>query len=103
VQTIKEGSMHQERSYLSRSTSTSFGTRGASVIRKKEEEEENLRKGEACRKISAYTVYGTGMSIVLSLYPKKFGYRLGGYSHRERCRAPNRKRSSARRKVEADK
>jgi hypothetical protein len=24
------------------------------------------------------------MSIVLSLYPTKFGYSLGGYSHRER-------------------
>jgi hypothetical protein len=24
----------------------------------------------------------------LNLYPKKFGYSLGGYSHRERCRAP---------------
>jgi hypothetical protein len=30
--------------------------------------------------------------IVLSLYPKKFGYSLGGYSHRERCRAPDRKK-----------
>jgi hypothetical protein len=33
------------------------------------------------------------MSIFLSLYPKKFGYSLGGYSHRERCRAPDRKKS----------
>jgi hypothetical protein len=32
------------------------------------------------------------MSIVLSLYPEKFGYSLGGYSHRERCRAPDRKK-----------
>jgi hypothetical protein len=33
------------------------------------------------------------MSIVLSLYPKKFGSSLGGYSHRERYRAPDRNKS----------
>jgi hypothetical protein len=39
----------------------------------------------------------------LSLYPKKFGYSLGGYSHRERCRAPDRKKSTEeRREVEAN-
>jgi hypothetical protein len=37
------------------------------------------------------TKYGTDTSIVLSLYLTKFGYSLGGYSHRERCRAPDRK------------
>jgi hypothetical protein len=43
------------------------------------------------------------MSIFLSLYPKKFGYSLGGYSNRERCRAPDRKKSTEeRREVEAD-
>jgi hypothetical protein len=44
--------------------------------------------------LKKYTVYGTGMSIILSLYPKFFGYSLGGYSHRERCRAPDRKKST---------
>jgi hypothetical protein len=35
--------------------------------------------------------------------PEKFGYSLGGYSHRERCRAPDRKKSTEeRRKVEVD-
>jgi hypothetical protein len=34
------------------------------------------------------------MTIFLSLYPKKFGYSLGGYSHRERYRAPDRKKST---------
>jgi hypothetical protein len=37
-------------------------------------------------------VYGIDVFIVLSLYPEKFGYSLGGYSHRERCRAPDRKK-----------
>jgi hypothetical protein len=46
--------------------------------------------------------YGTGMSIVLSLYPKKFSYTLEGYSHRERCRVPDRKKSTVRRKVKDD-
>jgi hypothetical protein len=35
--------------------------------------------------------------------PEKFGYSLGGYSHRERCHAPDRKKSTEeRREVEAD-
>jgi hypothetical protein len=51
-------------------------------------------KYESSRKISQETVYGTGMSILLSLYPKKFGYSLGGYSYRERCRAPDKKKST---------
>jgi hypothetical protein len=42
------------------------------------------------------------MSIVLSLYPKKFGYSLGGYSHRKRYRAPDRKKSTERKGVEVD-
>jgi hypothetical protein len=41
--------------------------------------------------------------MFLSLYPKKFGYSLGGYSHRERYRAPDRKKSTEEeREVEAD-
>jgi hypothetical protein len=43
------------------------------------------------------------MFIFLSLYPEKLGYSLGGYSLRERCRAPDRKKSTEeRREVEAD-
>jgi hypothetical protein len=44
------------------------------------------------------------MSIYfLEPIPKKFGYSLGGYSHRERCRAPDRKKSAeGRRQVEVD-
>jgi hypothetical protein len=35
--------------------------------------------------------------------PEKFGYSLGGYSHRERCHAPDRKKSTEeRREVEAN-
>jgi hypothetical protein len=38
---------------------------------------------------------------LLEPIPKKFGYSLGGYSHRERCRAPDRMKSTkGRRKVE---
>jgi hypothetical protein len=34
--------------------------------------------------------------------PETFGYSLGGYSHRERCRAPDRKKSTKeKRRVEA--
>jgi hypothetical protein len=65
-------------------------------------EEQNYQKGDICRKVSKDTEYVTGMSIVLSLYPNFFGYSLGGYSHRERYRAPDRKKSTERRGVEAD-
>jgi hypothetical protein len=35
--------------------------------------------------------------------PKKFGYSLGGYSHRERYRAPDKKKSTEeKREVEVD-
>jgi hypothetical protein len=33
--------------------------------------------------------------------PENFGYSLGGYSHRERSRAPDRKKSTKRRRVKA--
>jgi hypothetical protein len=39
----------------------------------------------------------------LETIPKKFGYNLGGYSHRERCRAPDTNKSTeGRREVEVD-
>jgi hypothetical protein len=44
--------------------------------------------------MSQEEIYGTYLSIFLSLYPKNFGYSLGGYSHRERSRAPDRKEST---------
>jgi hypothetical protein len=35
--------------------------------------------------------------------PEKFGYSLGGYSHRERCPAPDRKKlTEGRKEVEVD-
>jgi hypothetical protein len=40
-------------------------------------------KCKSYRKISQEIAYERDMSIFLSLYPKKFGYSLGGYSHRE--------------------
>jgi hypothetical protein len=43
------------------------------------------------------------MSIFFEPIPEKFSYSLGGYSHRERYRAPDRKKSiEERREVEAD-
>jgi hypothetical protein len=55
------------------------------------------------RTIRRARVYDTGTSIVLSLYPTKLDYSLRGYSHRERCRAPDRKKSIERRRAEAGK
>jgi hypothetical protein len=65
-------------------------------------EEKNYQKGAICRQKLKDTLYGTDMFIVLSLYPKKFGYSLGGYSHRERYHAPDRNKSTERRRVEVD-
>jgi hypothetical protein len=40
---------------------------------------------------------------LLEPIPKKFGYSLGGYSHRESCHAPDKKKSiEGRREVEVD-
>jgi hypothetical protein len=66
-------------------------------------EEKNYQKGEIYRQILQDRIYGIDTSIVLSLYPTTFGYSLEGYSHRERCRAPDRRKSIERSKVEADK
>jgi hypothetical protein len=75
---------------------------GLGGLHHKERREKSLSANHM-EKISQETVYGTGMFIFLSLYPKKIGYSLGGYSHRERCRAPDRKKSTEeRREVEAN-
>jgi hypothetical protein len=44
------------------------------------------------------------MTIVFCAYTrkKKIGYSLGGYSHRESCRAPDSNKSTERRRVEVD-
>jgi hypothetical protein len=42
-----------------------------------------------------------GSIYFLGSIPKNFRYSLGGYSHRERCRTPDRKKSTqGRREVE---
>jgi hypothetical protein len=92
----------ERRSYLSGSTALPrFGLGGLSHIRKKEEK--NYQKGEIHRQLLKDRIYGTDTTILLSLYPTEFGYSLGGYSHRERCRAPDRKKSIERSRGEADK
>jgi hypothetical protein len=66
-----------------------------------------MRRGEQLkRRIKSTNVAGRNIwnrSIYfLEPIPKNFGYSLGGYSHRERCRAPDRKKSTkGRRGVEA--
>jgi hypothetical protein len=100
-QCIKEKDTYKKsmRKYLSRSTVYLFFDLGACVIQKKR----RIIKCESCWKISQEEVYGTGTSKFLSLYPIFFGYSLGGYFHRERCRAPDRKKSTKeRREVEVD-
>jgi hypothetical protein len=89
VQKKEKMKRRREGKYLSRSTTYLVLDSGAYVIRRRREESLSVK---SYRKISQETVYETYMSIFLSLYPKKFGYSLGGYSHREGCRAPDRKK-----------
>jgi hypothetical protein len=86
------------RKYLSRSIVHLVFDSGACVIRR----EEQLKGRIISKNIARGNIWN--MSIYfLEPIPEKFSYSLGGYSHRERCRAPNRKKSiKGRREVEAD-
>jgi hypothetical protein len=56
---------------------------GLGGLRRKERREESL-SANYTGKYRKRQYMEQGMSIFFSLYPKKFGYSLGGYSHRER-------------------
>jgi hypothetical protein len=55
-----------------------------------QKQKENPFKSEQNQQMIREEERGVNLSILLSLYPKNFGYSLGGYSHRERYRAPDR-------------
>jgi hypothetical protein len=57
-------------------------------------QEENPFKSEQNRQMIREEVYGEKFIYSLEPIPEKFGYSLGGYSHRERCRAPDRNKST---------
>jgi hypothetical protein len=105
---IKERSAYQRRRYEEKQRETKLSIKKHSIPRfglggLSHKEEKNYQKGEICRQILKDRIYGIDTSIVLSLYLTIFGYSLGGYSHRERCRAPDRRESIERSRVEADK
>jgi hypothetical protein len=103
----KEASTYQEKRYVPKKRKVSIKMHnvprlGLGGLHRKKGREESLSANHI-KKYRKETVYGTDMSIFLSLYPKKFGYSLGGYFHRERCRAPDRKKSTGeRREIEAN-
>jgi hypothetical protein len=71
---------------------------GAYVIK----EEKNHYVRIISKNIARYSIWNRYVYIFEPI-PKKIGYSLGGYSHWERYRAPDRKKSTEkRRKVEAD-
>jgi hypothetical protein len=70
-----QGKTKREEVIYQEAQHTSFWTRGLKSYKK---EEKNYQKGEIHRQISKDRIYGTGTSIVLSIYPIKFGYSLGG-------------------------
>jgi hypothetical protein len=102
----KEASTYQEKRYVQKNERErrrklsikkhNIPRLGLGGLRRKKRKEESLSANHT-EKYRKETVYGTDMSIFLSLYPKKFGYSLGGYSHWERCRAPDRKKSTGER------
>jgi hypothetical protein len=108
----KEASTYQEKRYIQKKKEEKNGKvsiKKHSVPRLglgglcHKKKKRRIIKCKSYRQISQEIVYGTGMSIFLSLYPKKFGYSLRGYSHRERCHAPDRKKSTEERwEIEAN-
>jgi hypothetical protein len=95
MRTKKERREQGIRKYLSRSTSLRLG----GLLHKKGRNPLQRRiksTNDARRNIRNRFIYS------LEPIPENFGYSLGGYSHRERCRAPDRKKSTKeRRRVEA--
>jgi hypothetical protein len=70
---------------------------GACVIRRREQLKRQIKSTNIARRnIWNRSIY------FLEPIPENFGYSLGGYSHREHCRAPDRKKSTkGRRGIEA--
>jgi hypothetical protein len=91
----------REKIYLSRSTSVP--RLGLGVLSHKKRKGKSLSVNHIDNYRKRQKEEEAYMFIFLSLYPKKFGYSLGGYSHRERYRAPDRNKSTEeRREVEAN-
>jgi hypothetical protein len=99
-QRIKEKDTYKKKEKgirLSKSTVHLVFDSGACVIRW----EEQLKGGIMSTNIARGNIWNMSIYFFEPI-PKKFGYSLGGYSHRERYRAPNRKKSiKGRREVEA--
>jgi hypothetical protein len=71
-------------------------------LRHKEKREEQLKGRIMSENITRENIWNRSIYF-LEPIPKKFGYSLGGYSHRERYRAPDRKKpTEGRREVEID-
>jgi hypothetical protein len=85
------------RKYLSRSTVHLIFDSGACVIRR----EEQLKGQIMSKNIARGNIWNRSIYFLQPI-PEKYGYSLGGYSHRERCRTSDRKKSTkGRREVEA--
>jgi hypothetical protein len=71
-------------------------------LRHKEKREEQLKARIMSESITRGNIWNKSIYF-LEPIPKKFGCSLGGYSHRERCRTPDRKKlTEGRREVEVD-
>jgi hypothetical protein len=71
-------------------------------LRHKERRKERLKGRIMSENIARGNIWNRHIYF-LEPIPEKFGYSLGGYSHWERCHAPDRKKSTGRRReVEVD-
>jgi hypothetical protein len=85
------------RKYLSRNTSSPHLRLGGLCYEEGGNSLQRRRNStKLCEKEGTYFIY------FLEPIPKNFGYSLGGYSHRECCRAPDRRKSTKKGRKEAE-
>jgi hypothetical protein len=64
---------------------------GLGGLSHKKRREEPLKVRIMSKNIAGHNIWNR-YAYLFEPIPEKFGYSLGGYSHRERCRAPDRKK-----------
>jgi hypothetical protein len=94
----KEASTYQEKRYVQKNgkvfiTKHSVPRLGLGGLCNKKRREESLSANHTGKYFKRQYMEQACLYF-LSLYPKKFGYSLESYSHRERCHAPDRKKST---------
>jgi hypothetical protein len=103
VQTIKEASTYQEKRYVQKKEKKgkkklsikkhSVPRLGLGGLSHKKRREEPLKVRIMSKNIARHSIWNRYVYLFEPI-PEKFFYSLEGYSHRERYRAPDRKKST---------